>query len=168
MRRKVTAKRLTLQPRIREISGSNLGADDFHCFSSVTAGNIRAVPPKSDHTRFVFLMGWDWAHLVLRPLFGLLYQPRMIDDECGAVGGMRIGRRKRYTRRKPAPVPFRPPQVPYNLTRARTRAAAVENQRLTAWSTAYKQKNFEALVRKRTIPTERPPLVGEVSANFSG
>jgi hypothetical protein len=24
------------------------------------------------------------------------------------------------------------------------------------------------LVRKRTIPTERPPLVGEVSANFSG
>jgi hypothetical protein len=23
------------------------------------------------------------------------------------------------------------------------------------------------LVRKRTIPTERPPLVGEVSANFS-
>jgi hypothetical protein len=25
-----------------------------------------------------------------------------------------------------------------------------------------------ALVRQRTIPTERPPLVGEVSANFSG
>jgi hypothetical protein len=25
-----------------------------------------------------------------------------------------------------------------------------------------------ALVRKRTIPTERPPLVGEVSANFCG
>jgi hypothetical protein len=24
------------------------------------------------------------------------------------------------------------------------------------------------LVHKRTIPTERPPLVGEVSANFSG
>jgi hypothetical protein len=25
-----------------------------------------------------------------------------------------------------------------------------------------------ALVSKRTIPTERPPLVGEVSANFLG
>jgi hypothetical protein len=25
-----------------------------------------------------------------------------------------------------------------------------------------------ALVRKRTIPTERPPLVGEVNANFYG
>jgi hypothetical protein len=28
--------------------------------------------------------------------------------------------------------------------------------------------NSRALVRQRTIPTERPPLVGEVSANFSG
>jgi hypothetical protein len=27
------------------------------------------------------------------------------------------------------------------------------------------KKNSVALVRKRTIPTERPPLVGEVSAN---
>jgi hypothetical protein len=31
-----------------------------------------------------------------------------------------------------------------------------------------KQTNSVALVRKRTIPTERPLLVGEVSANFSG
>jgi hypothetical protein len=29
-----------------------------------------------------------------------------------------------------------------------------------------KKKNSMALVRKRTIPTERPLLVGEVSANF--
>ena len=28
--------------------------------------------------------------------------------------------------------------------------------------------NSVALVRKRTIPTERPPPVGEVSANFCG
>jgi hypothetical protein len=30
------------------------------------------------------------------------------------------------------------------------------------------KQNFVALVRKQTIPTERPPLVGEVSVNFSG
>jgi hypothetical protein len=30
------------------------------------------------------------------------------------------------------------------------------------------KKNPWLLVRKRTIPTERPPLVGEVSANFCG
>jgi len=28
--------------------------------------------------------------------------------------------------------------------------------------------NSVALVRERTIPTERPPPVGEVSANFRG
>jgi hypothetical protein len=31
-----------------------------------------------------------------------------------------------------------------------------------------KLTNSVALVRERTIPTERPPLVGEVSANFCG
>jgi hypothetical protein len=30
------------------------------------------------------------------------------------------------------------------------------------------KKNYVALVRKRTIPTERPPLVDEVSAKFYG
>jgi hypothetical protein len=30
------------------------------------------------------------------------------------------------------------------------------------------QTNSVVLVRKRIIPTERPPLVGEVNANFSG
>ena len=30
------------------------------------------------------------------------------------------------------------------------------------------KKNSVALVRERTIPTERPPPVGEVSANFCG
>jgi hypothetical protein len=34
--------------------------------------------------------------------------------------------------------------------------------------TTLKKKNSVALVREGTIPTERPPLVGEVSANFCG
>jgi hypothetical protein len=64
---------------------------------------------------------------------GLLYQPRMMDDDdYGAVGGMRIGRVNRSTRGKPASVPLRPPQIPHDLTWDRTRAAAVESQRLTA------------------------------------
>jgi hypothetical protein len=46
---------------------------------------------------------------------GLLYQPRMIDDDYGAVGGMRIGRGNLSTRRKPAPVPLCPPQIPHDL-----------------------------------------------------
>jgi hypothetical protein len=43
-------------------------------------------------------------------------------------------------------------------------------RRYAVWASedvVYKpQKNYEALIRQRTIPTERQPLVGEVSANF--
>jgi hypothetical protein len=57
----------------------------------------------------------------------------MIDGgDCGAIGGMKIGRGNRSTRRKPAPAPLCPPQIPHDQTRARTRAAAVGSQRLTA------------------------------------
>jgi hypothetical protein len=34
--------------------------------------------------------------------------------------------------------------------------------------TRINNNNSVALARKRTIPTEQPPLVGEVSANFCG
>jgi hypothetical protein len=83
-------------------------------------------------------MGWDWVHLALRPLFGLLYQPQMIDDDnCEAIGGMRIGRENRNTRRKPALVSLCPPQIPHDLTRAGTRAAAMESRQLITWAMAW-------------------------------
>jgi hypothetical protein len=86
---------------------------------------------------FFFLgVGWDWVHLARRPLIGLLYEHQMIDYECGALGGMRIGRGNRSTRRKPAPVPLFPPQILHDLAWARTRAAAVGSRRLTAWAMA--------------------------------
>jgi hypothetical protein len=78
-----------------------------------------------------FLMGWDRVHLVVRPMFGLLYQPWTIDDDdddCGAIRGMRIGRGNRNTQRRPAPLSLCPPQIPHDLTRARTRAAAMGNR----------------------------------------
>jgi hypothetical protein len=37
---------------------------------------------------------------------------------------------------KPVPVPLRPPEIPYRLTRARTRASAVRDRRLTIWAMA--------------------------------
>jgi hypothetical protein len=52
---------------------------------------------------------------VLRSLTGLLYQPRMIGDgDCGQIGEMQIGRGNQSTRRKPAPAPLRPPQIPHD------------------------------------------------------
>jgi hypothetical protein len=76
-----------------------------------------------------------WHHFFTHgPLTGLLYQPRMIDDDdddCGAIGVMRVSRGNRSTQKKPDPVPRCPPQVPHDLTRARTRAAAVGSRRRT-------------------------------------
>jgi hypothetical protein len=64
---------------------------------------------------------------------GLLYQPQMIDDgDCGAIGGIKIGGGNRSTRRKPAPVPYCPPQIPHDQTQTRTKVTAVGSQRLTA------------------------------------
>jgi hypothetical protein len=57
----------------------------------------------------------------------------MIDDEeCEAVGEMRIGRGNRSTRTKPALLPLCPPQIPFDLTWVRTRTAAVGRRRLNA------------------------------------
>jgi hypothetical protein len=63
-------------------------------------------------------------------------QKRVIDDDdYGALGEM-IVRGNWSTRRKPAPVPLCPPQIPHDLTWHRTRAAALGCQRLTAWAMA--------------------------------
>jgi hypothetical protein len=64
----------------------------------------------------------------LRPTMAYCASPGDYDD--GEIGGM-IGRGKRSTRRKPAPVPLCPPQTTHPV-RTRTRAAAVGSQRLTA------------------------------------
>jgi hypothetical protein len=54
------------------------------------------------------------------------------DDECGALGGM-IGRGTEvFGKKKTAPVPLSPPQIPLDLIWARTWAApAVGSQRPT-------------------------------------
>jgi hypothetical protein len=56
--------------------------------------------------------------------------------EDGEFGGMKIGRGNRNTRRKPVPAPLCLPQIPFDQTRARTQAAAVRSQKLTAWAMA--------------------------------
>jgi hypothetical protein len=64
---------------------------------------------------------------------GLLCKPQMIDDgDCAEICGMKFGMENRGTRRKPAPVPLCPPQIPHDLAWVRTRSAAVGSQRLTA------------------------------------
>jgi hypothetical protein len=81
-------------------------------------------------------LGWSGTEsTITEATTGLLCQPRMmVDHACGAFGGM-FGRGYRSTRRKPVTIPLCSPQIPHNLTRSRTRAAAVGSRRPTAWAT---------------------------------
>jgi hypothetical protein len=83
----------------------------------------------------------------------------MIDNECGAVGGMIIGRGNRSTQRKPAQVPLCPPQIPHHLTWARTRAAIVGSWWLTA--SAMAQPKSKVPVCNSIIVTLLPILTGD-------
>jgi hypothetical protein len=98
---------------------------------------------------YIFFILWGGTKsLGTAATSGLLYKPQMIDeDNCGAIGGMEIGRGNRSTQRKPAPAPLCPSQIPHDQTPARTRAA-VGSQRLTAWAMArpldlYKKEHVE-------------------------
>jgi hypothetical protein len=67
----------------------------------------------------IILSGVRLSPLGTAATTGLLYQPQVIDDDdCVAICGMQIGRRNRGTRRKPAPVPLCPPQIPHDHPRA--------------------------------------------------
>jgi hypothetical protein len=56
----------------------------------------------------------NWVHSSRRPPIGPLYLSPG-DYEDGVAGGMMIGRGNGSTRRKPAPVPLCPPQIPNEL-----------------------------------------------------
>jgi hypothetical protein len=79
--------------------------------------------------------GGRWRPGVSTRQVGLLYVPPG-DYDAGEFDGIKIGRGNRSTRRKPAPAPLCPPQIPYDMTWARIRPAAVGSQRLTAWAMA--------------------------------
>jgi hypothetical protein len=61
----------------------------------------------SQQSIFFFILSRVRLSLGTAVTTGLLYQPQMIGDgDCGEVGGMKIGRGHRSTRRKPAPAPL--------------------------------------------------------------
>jgi hypothetical protein len=93
---------------------------------------------RQDFNLFFYGAGVEPSPLSLRPFICQFYQPWMINSgDRGAVSGM-SSRGNRSTRRKPAPVPLCP-QIPHDLTWARTWAAAVVSRRTNRLShgTAY-------------------------------
>jgi hypothetical protein len=66
---------------------------------------------------FIIISGVGLSPLGTAATSGLLYKPQMIDEGgCGAIGGMKIGRGNRSTRRKPSSAPLCPPQIPHDLS----------------------------------------------------
>jgi hypothetical protein len=65
---------------------------------------------------------------------------------------MKIGRGNRSTRRNPAPAPLCPPQIPFDQTQARTWAAAVGSQRLTARAMARSKSLYRSALLKFHMP----------------
>jgi hypothetical protein len=63
---------------------------------------------------------------------GLLYQSRVIGDgDCGEIGGTKIDRGNRNTRRKPAPAPLCPPQIPHDYLNPGRRGGKPATNRLS-------------------------------------
>jgi hypothetical protein len=56
----------------------------------------------------------------------------MDDGDCGAIGGMTIGRGRQSTWRKPAQFHFVHQKIPHDLTQTQTQATMVGSQQLTA------------------------------------
>jgi hypothetical protein len=59
-------------------------------------------------------VGWDWVHLVRRPLMGLLYQPPH-DKWVWSVYKYKNWKGKPKSSEKPPAVPFCEPQIPRDL-----------------------------------------------------
>jgi hypothetical protein len=78
---------------------------------------------------------------------GILYQARiMMIDDCGVVGGG-----NRSTRRKPAPVPLHPQQIPHNVTWYRTRSGAVGSRWRFGWAVTQPTLNISKHLKNREI-----------------
>jgi hypothetical protein len=134
---------------IREVLGLNLGPDtDYSDWGASWFSSS--------------LQEWDSVTWYGSHWLAYCTSPRWYDGDFGAIGGMRISRGNRSIRKKPVPVPLCPPQIPYDLTRVRTRDSAVGSRRLTAWAMAwpcpFRKMWHSALNRRRLLSSEFFPI----------
>jgi hypothetical protein len=64
-----------------------------------------------------------------------------MSDKSGTIGGMRIGRENKSTRKKPTPVPLCQPQIPHDLGRRGGRPATNHVSYATAKSDIFSDTN---------------------------
>jgi hypothetical protein len=106
---------------------------------------------------FLFTLVWNRVHYYRAYYWPIL--PAKDDDVWLWVCWM-IGRGSISTRRKPAPVPLWPPQIPHDLTCSQAWAAVVGNQQLTAWATAWPLPSVTSFrsIRGCTFEVTRCPV----------
>jgi hypothetical protein len=59
----------------------------------------------------LFFLNSELGLWILRPI---VPAPGISDGDCGEIGGMKIGRGNRSTRRQPAPASLCPQQIPHD------------------------------------------------------
>jgi hypothetical protein len=120
---------------------------------------------------YVIISGVGLSPLRTAATSGLLYKPHIIDEgDYGAIVGMKIGRGNRSSRKKPAPAPLCPPQIPHDQTRALTRAAVVGSQRLTKDWSVYSYEPAVGVMLHYSFPSEcnvKCPLMSEWNVTHS-
>jgi hypothetical protein len=79
-------------------------------------------------------IGWDYVSELRLPA-GLLVIPQVM-CEYGEPRGMILTGKEEELTEKPVAMQIYPAQIPYGLTRARTRDSAVRDRRPTAWAMA--------------------------------
>jgi hypothetical protein len=110
-----------------------------------------------DFTAFLFYYWWGGTKsLGTAATSGLLYKPQMTEEgDCGAIGGMKIGRGNRSTRRKLAPAPLCPPQIPYDQIRLELLYSSAEWQNASlasepVWGHWWQSKKNSASLENQT------------------
>jgi hypothetical protein len=116
-----------------------------HSITTFNCHQIRG-PPPNELPYFLFRGVRLESTSVLQPLFGPLYQPRIIDDDCGAIGGMRIGRGNRSTQEKIfLQCHFVHHKSHVTWRGLEHRDAAVGSRRLTAWAITRPESRYICL-----------------------
>jgi hypothetical protein len=104
---------------------------------------------------FIIFSGVGLSPQGIATTSGLLYKPQMINEgDCGAIGGMKIGRGKPKYSENTCPSATLSTTNPTWQTRARTRAAAVGSQRLTAWAMARPMTRTNSIDQKPSWITD--------------
>jgi hypothetical protein len=114
----------------------------------------------------LFYSHWGGGESILGPLGTSATEWRIVpalgDYDCGAVGGMKIGRGNRSTRRKPVPAPLCPPQIP--LARPGLEPGPPATNRLSSVAACITRSNIWMI--SSLLPCKLLPLPGVVCRLF--